>query len=56
MKAKELAERFMEHPDFEVKFGWFDSINKEYLSFTDITIDDIECSDKVIVLGGEKEQ
>lgn len=55
MKAKELAERLMEYPDFEVLFSWFDFTDGECLSFTDITIDDIGHSDKVVVLGGEKE-
>lgn len=55
MKAKELAERLMKYPDFEVLFRWLDFTDGEFLSFTDITIDDIGHSDKVVVLGGEKE-
>lgn len=55
MKAKKLAERLMEHPDFEVLFRWFDVTNGECLSFDDIFINDIGYSDKVVVLSGEKE-
>ena len=55
MKAKELAERLMKYPDFEVLFRWFDFTDGECLSFTDITIDDIGHSDKIVVLSGEKE-
>lgn len=56
MKAKELAERLMEHPDFEVEFRWFDCFEGGCRTFTDIGIDDIGYSDKVIVLDGELEQ
>ena len=56
MKAKELAERLMEHPDFDVEFRWFDCIHGGCCTFTDIGIDDIGYSDGVIVLGGELEE
>lgn len=55
MKAKELAERLMEHPDFDVEFRWFDCIHGGCWTFTDIGIDDIGYSDGVIVLDGELE-
>lgn len=56
MKAKELAERLMENPDFDVEFRWFDCFTGECRTFTDIGIDDIGYSDRVIVLDGELEE
>lgn len=59
MRAKELAEKLLQHPDFEVKFN---SFFQEYAggplicdSWVNIDIVDIGHSDKIIVLGGELE-
>lgn len=56
MEAKELAKRLDEHPNFEVKFCWFDDENGDCLTFDDISISDVGFSDKVVVLSGEKEE
>ena len=57
MKAKELAEQLLKHPDFEVKFHDF---YQEFAggplicdSWSNISVSDIGHSDKVIVLSGE---
>ena len=57
MKAKELAEQLLKHPDFEVKFHEVRYFGGQFNtdSWTNIEITDIEQSDKVIVLGGEIE-
>ncbi len=52
MKAKELAERLMENPDFDVEFRWFDYFTGENCTYTDIGINDIKYFDRVIVLDG----
>ena len=59
MKAKELAAKLLEHPDFEIKFHDF---HQEFScgplvcdSLSNIEIVDVGHSDKVIVLGGEIE-
>ena len=58
MKAKDLAEELLEHPDFDVEFTCI--VHNEHTSFPDyrhykITgITDIGHSDKVIVLDGEE--
>lgn len=59
MKAKELAAKLLEHPDFEIKFHDF---RQEFPgsplicdSWTNVEIADVGHSDKVIVLGGEIE-
>lgn len=61
MKAKELAELLLQHPDFEVKGVFSDNENNtekwpEY-KFFDITgIADIGFSDKTIILDYEKKE
>ena len=54
MKAKELAEKLLEHPDFEVKSIFTDyfsgSTYPEYRSLKVVGIADICYSDKVIIL------
>ena len=59
MKAKELAAKLLEHPDFEIEFHDF---RQEFPggplicdSWTNVEIADVGHSDKVIVLGGEIE-
>lgn len=59
MKASELAEKLLKHPDFDIKFHDF---HQEFPggplacdSWTNIDVTDIGYSDKVIVLGGEIE-
>lgn len=55
MKAKELANLLLEHPDFEVLFRDFDAENGNVLAYENIQIDDIGYADKVIILGGNVE-
>ena len=59
MKAKELAVKLLEHPDFEIKFHDFrQECSGGPLvcdSWANIEIVDVGHSDKVIVLGGEIE-
>lgn len=59
MKAKDLADKLLEHPDFEVKFHDFrydiTSGKMSCDSWENVDITDIGHSDKVIVLGGEIE-
>ena len=52
MKAKELANLLLEHPEFEVLFRDFDAETGNLLAFENIQVDDIGHSDKVIILGG----
>lgn len=56
MKAKELAEKLLENPDFEVEFVHLEKDNSKWgmslISFNNIKIDDIGYSDKVIQIGG----
>lgn len=59
MIAKDLADKLLKHPDFEVKFHDF---HQEFPggslicdSWTNIEVSDIGHSDKVIVLTGEIE-
>lgn len=59
MTARELANKLMEYPDFNVKFSDF---HQEFPggpvvddTWTNIDITDIAHSDKTIVLGGEVE-
>lgn len=59
MKAKELAEKLLRHPDFDVRFSFVERDNSRWgltiRSFEDIDIIDIGYSDKVILLGGNEE-
>jgi hypothetical protein len=59
MKAKEIAEQLLLHPDFDVEFRHFRVDGSEYGatfdSFKDIHILDIGHSNKIIVLGGNIE-
>ena len=54
MKAKELAEKLLEHPDFEVKSIFVDyfsgTIYPKYHNLKVIGVADIGYSDKVIIL------
>jgi hypothetical protein len=56
MKAKELAEKLMENPEFEVDFGIFEPDGSDYgmglRTFKITGIADIGYSDKVIKLDG----
>lgn len=63
MKAKELAEELLKHPDFDVEFiAWANITNEEseggsypYLSrFNNIELGGIGHSDKVIILTGKE--
>lgn len=60
MKAKKLAEELLKYPDFNVEFSHFgcladSSIWPLYCCFKDVEVDDIGHSDKVILLGGKKD-
>lgn len=59
MKAKELAEELLKHPDFDIKFHFmgFDDTEKWPImfSFDNVNICDIGYSDKVIILSGTEE-
>ena len=57
MKAKELAEKLLEHPDFEVDFMFFDTYNgfNGYRSFKDVNIADIGYSSKTYILDATEE-
>lgn len=61
MKAKELAEKLMENPDFDVEFTFVECCDElsdktshffNIRTFKDIDIEDIGYSSKVIQLGG----
>lgn len=55
MKAKDLAEQLLKHPDFDVHFNLFERDDSDYgasLRTFDAKIIDIGHSDKVIKLGG----
>lgn len=61
MKAKELADELLKHPDFDVEFIYLtfirDSIHTpcpDMRSYKITGIADIEHSDKIIVLDGEQ--
>lgn len=63
MKAKELAEELLKHPDFDVEFIYStfirDGIHVPFLDIYNYTITgiaDIGHSDKVIILEGEVEE
>ena len=63
MKAKELAEELLKHPDFDVEFIYSTFIRDGiHVPFPDIYnyritgIADIGHSDKVVVLNGEIEE
>ena len=59
MKAKELAEQLLKHPDFDLQFNFIESEGTEWglklRSFDNIHITDIGHSDKVIILGGKED-
>lgn len=59
MKAKELAEELIKHPDYDVEFVYLtllrDAPFPDIYSYKITGIADIGHSDKVIVLGGEVE-
>lgn len=60
MKAKELAEELLKHPDFDVKFYYFgvNGFSNErpvLLCFRNVGVGDVGYSDKVITLNGELE-
>lgn len=58
MKARELAEKLLQYPDFEVRFCFMEPDDSHYgirlRSFEHIDIDDIGHSEKEIILGGEE--
>ena len=58
MKSKELAEKLLENPDFDVEFSFSENDNSTWrLSirrFNNIEICDIGYSDKIIVLSGNE--
>lgn len=58
MKARELAEKLMLNPDFDVQFSFCEKDLSEYgltlRNFYNIVIDDIGYSSKVIILGGDE--
>ena len=64
MKAKDLASKLMENPDFDVEFTFVDYTERpddkicmfrNIRKFKDIDIEDIGYSSKVIQLGGAEE-
>jgi hypothetical protein len=54
MKAKDLAEELMKHPDFDVRFHSTTTINDQlyWVFYNVFGILDHSYSEKVIVLGG----
>lgn len=58
MKARELAEKLLQYPDFEVRFCFIEPDGSHYgislRSFEDIDIADIGHSEKKIILGGDE--
>lgn len=59
MKAKELAQKLLEYPDFEVEFGLLEPDGSSYgicLRVFSVGIDDIGYSSKVIKLGPIEEK
>ena len=65
MKAKELAEELLKHPDFDVEFTAWEKITNEeseggsypcLIKFNNIEVGDIGHSDKVIVLTGKESE
>jgi hypothetical protein len=62
MKAKELAEELLKHPDFDVELIYMTSFKRDGMLFPDIYkykikgIADIGHSDKVIILDAEVEE
>ncbi len=53
MKAKELAELLLEHPEFEVHFNVFDEDGRMFKFYVINGIGDISYSEQVIVLEEE---
>jgi len=58
MKAKELASKLLEYPDFEVEFGLLEPDGSPYgmgLRIFSVDVDDIGYSSKVVRLGPQRE-
>lgn len=59
MKAREIAEKLMKNPDFEVKFNFIEKDDSSWgltcRSFENIDVIDIGYSDGVIVLSGDED-
>lgn len=64
MKAKELAEELLKHPDFDVEFTAWEKITNEeseggsypcLIKYINVELGDIGYSDKVILLTGDDE-
>lgn len=59
MKAKELSEKLLQYPEFEVQFHFLEKDNSEWgitlRDFKNVDISDIGHSDKKIFLGGDEE-
>lgn len=62
MKSKELAEKLLENPDFDVEFLFLEyyTCGETYVGnrvdkYKDVNIRSIDYSDKVIILTGWKE-
>lgn len=60
MKAKDLAEKLLENPDFDVDFLFMEfyahdetCVGQRIDKYKDVTICDIGYSDKVIILTGD---
>lgn len=57
MKAKELAEKLLEHPEFEVTFSFHIPDGRgltKSITFYNVDICDIGYSDKIISLQGDE--
>jgi len=58
MKAKELAEQLLRHPDFDVEFGFLEPDGSSWgirLRRFVVMIDDIGYSSKKVILGPREE-
>ena len=58
MKAKELADKLLEYPDFEVQFGIIEPDRSQYgmgLRIFAVDVDDIGYSSKIVRLGPVEE-
>jgi hypothetical protein len=59
MKAKELAKKLLENPDFEVEFVLFEADGSVYgagLRRFTVDITDIGYSSKLLLLGGKEDR
>lgn len=58
MTAKELADKLLEHPNFEVRFSFMEPDGSHYgfvvRTFENLSVSDIGHSDKVMILGGDE--